>query len=156
MYWIHSCVCACVYVFPLLEMGSLLFWNWSRAQWLKCSSSLSPLSSQDERQAPSCLALFSYMSHQSSCKAMTKDLVQFSFGRFGIIEPEKLLHFLKLIILFIYIQNVFPHPGPPARVLHPILPPFHLWEVSLPPPQASLFSRASSLYRIRRVLSLWG
>jgi hypothetical protein len=45
---------------------------------------------------------------------------------------------------------------PPPRVGHPILPLFCLWEGALPPLLASLYPGASSLYRIRHILSQWG
>lgn len=50
-----------------------------------------------------------------------------------------------IIILFIYIPNVAFHPGPPSQ--SSLL--FSLWEGALP--QASTFSGASNLYRIRLV-----
>ena len=77
-----------------------------------------------------------------------------------------------LIILFIYIPNVSPFPLPSPKVLHLIPPPICLWEgAPLPnhPPHPfthsptypyltfpTPFPGASSVYRIRHILSHWG
>ena len=67
---------------------------------------------------------------------------------------------LLKIVLFIYIPNVTLFLVPPPRVLHPlpfaserVLPYPPLTPTSSPEPPASLFPGASSLYRIRCILS---
>jgi hypothetical protein len=60
--------------------------------------------------------------------------------------------FFKLIILFIYIPNVDPLQVPPPRILHLIPLPFASERV----PRTSHFPGASSLYRIKHIISHWG
>lgn len=79
---------------------------------------------------------------------------------FVSVTPSEFLFFK--IILFIYIPNVAPLPGPPSMRSSspPSLPP--PWVFLYPPmhsyftPLASLFSGASSFCRIKHILSYWG
>jgi hypothetical protein len=58
------------------------------------------------------------------------------------------------IVLFIYIPNVAPLPGPLSRVLHLMPPPLCLLEGASPPMQPTLlFPEVSNYYRIRHIFS---